>query len=208
MTETITLTAESRVRTGKGGARACRRAGKVPAVIYGGDEEPVLLALSGHDLMMEMKRPGFQSHVYDIALEGRRERVLPREVQRDPLYEHPIHIDFLRVAAGDQLHVDVALAFVNDGAAPGLKKGGVLNIVEHTLEVVCRPDKIPETIAVDLTGLEIGDVIHAQQIALPEGVALASAEAGATIASIAAPTVAPAAADGEGEAAQEPGAIG
>jgi large subunit ribosomal protein L25 len=190
MIDVVVLAAEPRPRSGKGGARACRRAQRIPAVVYGSRKDPELISLSVRDLQKELRRPGFLSHIYEIEFDGRRQQVLPREVQLDPVTDRPIHIDFLRVGAETRVHVDVAVAFVNEAAAPGLKGGGVLNVVAHTVELVCIPSAIPERLEVDLSGLDIGDVIHAGQLTLPAGVELAPAVQDATIASIAPPTVA------------------
>jgi large subunit ribosomal protein L25 len=188
MSEVVTLIGERRTRIGKGGARTCRREDKVPAVVYGAKREPMAIAIVGASLRKELRRPGFLTHVYDIEIDGVRERVLPREVQYDPVSDRPVHLDFLRVAAKTKVHVDVEVAFLNEAAAPGLKKGGVLNVVRHTVEVVCTPEAIPERIEVDLTGLEIGDSVHGDQLVLPAGVALATADREATIATIVPPT--------------------
>ena len=170
MSDVVSLAAEPRGRAGKGGAREHRRAGRIPAVIYGNKQEPVLIALDGTELLKHLRRPGFMAHVFEIAVDGARERVLPREVQHDPVSGKPLHVDFMRFGAETRIHVDVQVKFENEDKAPGLKKGGVLNVVHHTLDLVCSPDAIPESLTVDLTGLELGDVIHADGIKLPEGV--------------------------------------
>lgn len=188
MSELITFHAEERARKGKGGARECRRAGQIPAVIYGSDQPPASVAIGAAELQKELRRPGFLTHVYAIELAGRSERVLAREVQVDPVSDKPIHVDFMRVAATTRVHVDVAIVFVNEAGAPGLRSGGVLNVVQHTVELVCTPDAIPERLEVDLTGLDIGDVVHADQLKLPQGVEFAAGQRVSTIATIAPPT--------------------
>ena len=188
MSELVTFHAEERARKGKGGARECRRAGQIPAVIYGSDQPPAAVAIAATELQKELRRPGFLTHVYAIELSGRSERVLAREVQVDPVSDKPIHVDFMRVAATTRVHVDVAIVFINEAGAPGLRSGGVLNIVQHTVELVCTPDAIPERLEVDLTGLDIGDVVHADQLKLPQGVEFAAGQRLSTIATIAAPT--------------------
>lgn len=204
MSEVTTLTAERRDRAGKGAAREARRQGKVPAVVYGDRREPAIVSLDARELGKQLRRPGFLSHVFELDVDGRRERVLPREVQHDPLSDRPIHVDFMRVSAETQVEVDVELSFVNEAKSPGLKQGGVLNVVRHSVTLLCRPDTIPESLVVDLAGLELGDVVHLQQLALPAGVQFADAEAQSTIASIAAPTseavAAPTAEEGEATA--------
>jgi large subunit ribosomal protein L25 len=188
MPDVVSLAAELRGRAGKGGARESRRAGRVPAVIYGNKQEPVLIALDGAELLKHLRRPGFMAHVFEITVAGARERVLPREVQHDPVSGKPLHVDFMRFSAETRIHVEVRVKFENEDKAPGLKKGGVLNVVHHTLDLVCSPDAIPESVTVDLTGLELGDVIHADAIKLREGVELGEDDPQATIASIAAPS--------------------
>lgn len=188
MPDVVSLAAELRGRAGKGGARENRRAGRIPAVIYGNKQQPVLIAVDGTELLKHLRRPGFMTHVFEIAIDGARERVLPREVQHDPVSGKPLHVDFMRFSAETRIHVEVEVKFENEDKAPGLKKGGVLNIVHHTLDLICSPDAIPESLTVDLTGLELGDVIHADAIKLPEGVELGEDDPQATIASIAAPS--------------------
>lgn len=188
MPDVVSLAAELRGRAGKGGARENRRAGRIPAVIYGNKQEPVLIAIDGTELLKHLRRPGFMAHVFEITVAGARERVLPREVQHDPVSGKPLHVDFMRFGAETRIHVEVQVKFANEDKAPGLKKGGVLNVVHHTLDLVCSPDAIPESVTVDLTGLELGDVVHADAIDLPEGVELGEDDPQATIASIAAPS--------------------
>jgi large subunit ribosomal protein L25 len=188
MPDVVSLAAELRGRAGKGGARENRRAGRIPAVIYGNKQQPVLIAVDGTELLKHLRRPGFMAHVFEITIDGARERVLPREVQHDPVSGKPLHVDFMRFSAETRIHVEVEVKFENEDKAPGLKKGGVLNIVHHALDLICSPDAIPESLTVDLTGLELGDVIHADAIKLPEGVELGEDDPQATIASIAAPS--------------------
>jgi large subunit ribosomal protein L25 len=203
MSDVVSLAAELRRRAGKGGAREYRRAGRIPAVIYGNKQEPVLIALDGVELLKHLRRPGFMAHVFEIIVDGARERVLPREVQHDPVSGKPLHVDFMRFSAETRIHVEVQVKFENEDKAPGLKKGGVLNVVHHTLDLVCSPDAIPESVTVDLTGLELGDVIHADAIKLPEGVELGEDDPQATIASIAAPSTEEVAAPAAGEEGEE-----
>ena len=207
MPDVVSLAAELRGRAGKGGARESWRAGRVPAVIYGNKQEPVLIALDGAELLKHLRRPGFMAHVFEITVAGARERVLPREVQHDPVSGKPLHVDFMRFGAETRIHVEVRVKFENEDKAPGLKKGGVLNVVHHTLDLVCSPDAIPESVTVDLNGLELGDVIHADAIELPAGVELGEDDPQATIASIAAPSTEeiaePAAAEEEAEEAEK-----
>jgi|APTNR8051073442_1049403.scaffolds.fasta_scaffold05938_5 large subunit ribosomal protein L25 len=207
MTDHVALAAEKRSRVGKGGARACRRAGFVPGVIYGDGKDPTAIAVSAADLNRHLKQQSFMNQIVELDLGGAKERVLPRDVQLDALSSAPVHVDFLRVSASSQVSASVTIVFINEDRCPGLKKGGVLNIVEHAIEVVCRPDVLPERLAVDLADLQIGDVIHDKDLPLPDGVRLARVIAGNTIASIASPTkeAAPEAEDaeaGDGETAE------
>jgi large subunit ribosomal protein L25 len=205
MTDVVTFQAEARDRAGKGGARAVRRAGRIPAIIYGEKREPMMVSLDAAEVLRELKRPGFLSHVCEIALDRKTVRALPREVQLDPVTDQVLHLDFLRFGAQSRVHVDVAVQFENEDKSPGLKKG-VLNVVMRSVEVVCSPDAIPQHLSVDLTGLDIGDVIHAGALKLPAGVELADADPDATIASIAAPSTGEtAAAEPAGEAEEAAG---
>jgi large subunit ribosomal protein L25 len=203
MTENTSFAAENRERIGKGGARTLRRAGRVPAVIYGKDQEPLSISIDGKELSRKVKESGFFSHVYEIAVGGKKHRVFARDLQRDPVSDQPIHVDFMSFSAETRVNVDVDVVFENEELAPGLKKGGVLNVVSHSIELICSPDEIPENLKVDLTGLEIGDSIHINSLVVPESAELAVADPDTTIATIAAPTVA--AADEEEEA--EEGAV-
>ncbi len=152
--------AESRSRAGKGVARATRRAGKVPAVIYGAKQQPSLIALDPRVVLRELKRGGWRSRLYEISVDGQRSRALMRDVQFHPVSDAPEHVDFQRLAAGERVRVSVAVVFLNDSTCPGIKRGGVLNVVRHTVEVACDPDNIPERFEADLARLEINDNIR------------------------------------------------
>ena len=183
------LNAEVRERAGKGAARATRRAGRVPAVIYGNKQEPVLISVDPVDLMKELQQPGFFSHVYEIALGGETYKVLARDLQTHPVNDLPTHVDFMRFSKKTRLAVNVYVEFVNEEECPGLKEGGVLNVVRHEVELRCSPDAIPESLAADLSGLGIGDTLHISAVALPEGAELTITDRDFTVATIAAPTV-------------------
>lgn len=170
MAEVVEIPATARPRAGKGAARAVRRQGKIPAVIYGEKQEPETIALDANELWKVVQRGRFLSTVLDINVDGQKRRVLPREVQLDPVKDLPLHVDFQRVGASDYVRVVVPVRFINEGASPGLKRGGVLNVVRHEVEVTCPPDRIPEALIVDLTGLEIGRSIHISAVPLGEGV--------------------------------------
>ena len=190
MSEVVSLSAEARDRAGKGGARATRRDGLVPAVIYGAKQAPVSIAISPRVLWVQMNTPGLRSRLFDISVNGSVERVLCRDIQKHKVSGQPLHVDFLRVSGDAKVHVKVAVHFVNQDKSPGLKKGGVLNIVAHELEIIAPGDSIPSELVVDLSGVEIGTSIHLSTLALPKGVSVVTHEKDATIATIAAPTVA------------------
>jgi large subunit ribosomal protein L25 len=204
MSEAIALVATPRPRLGKGGARAARRAGGLPAVIYGDRQDPIAVTLDPVALEKPLRAPGFFSRVFEIDVGGSKERVLARDVQHDPVTGVPLHIDFMRFSATGTVDVVVDVAFLNEATCPGLKKGGVLNVVLHSIDVTCRPDAIPSRLTVDLAGLDIGDVVHLSAVPLPAGVTLASADAEATVASIAAPAGAEPEGEGEAEETAEP----
>ena len=185
---TYELKAQARAGVGKGAARALRRQGLVPAVIYGGNQSPLTISINYTDALKRIYAGGFLSHIVTLEVDGEKHRVIPRDYQLDPVKDFPIHVDFLRVGAGTRLHVEVHVHFLNEEAAPGLKRGGVLNIVRHTVELSCPPDLIPEEIVVDLTGREIGDSIHISHVSLPEGVTPVVHERDFTIATIVAPS--------------------
>ena len=186
MPEIISLSAEPRERVGKGAARAMRRAGRVPAIVYGDKKDPVLISLEPRELGRALARPGFFAHLIDVKLDGTTHRTLPRDVQYHPVTDAPLHIDFLRVGAGAQVTVAVPVVFINHERAPGLRRGGILNVVRHGIEVVCSVDNIPERIVVNLDGLEIGDSIHIAAVEMPAGARPAIHQRDFTIASIAA----------------------
>jgi large subunit ribosomal protein L25 len=189
MTDVHSLSAELRSRAGKGAARSTRRAGLVPAVIYGNKEAPVLISLEPKSLNREVHASGFYTTLFDIKVDGKAHRVLPRDVQFDPVTDRAIHADFMRVTATTRVRVNVPVHFENQGLSPGIKRGGVLNIVRHEIEVYCLADKIPHAINIDLTGLDIGDSVHISMIKLPEGVTPAITERDFTVATVAPPTV-------------------
>lgn len=170
MAEAIELKAWARARTGKGGAREIRREGRVPGIVYGGKDEPQSIALETKEVSKQMQTGHFQSTIFMLDMDGSKIRVIPRDVQVDPVRDFPIHVDFMRLAKDSQVTVDVPVHFLNDAASPGLKRGGVLNVVRHDIPVRCPADQIPESFEIDLTGLEIGDSIHISAVKLPENV--------------------------------------
>jgi large subunit ribosomal protein L25 len=188
MSDITTLVALPRDRAGKGVARATRREGRVPAVIYGGKEPPVLVALEQKDLARRAHSPTFFTHLIELDVAGKKHRVIPRDVQFHPLKDHPIHVDFLRVATGATIEVAVPVEFINQEASPGLKRGGALNIVRHEVELVCPVEAIPDHITVDMTGFEVGDSVHISHVKLPAGVTPTIHDRDFTIATVTAPS--------------------
>jgi len=186
MSTAYELTASVRNRVGKGAARASRREGKIPAVIYGNKQAPLAIELSHKEIFLKLHAGGFLTTVATIDVGGEKIRVIPRDYSLHPVTDQPIHVDFLRVSAGSTIHVEIPVQFVNEEKSPGLKRGGVLNIVRHEIEVVCPADAIPDHIVVDLTGLEINDSVHISAVSLPEGVK-PTIDRDFTVATIAAP---------------------
>lgn len=164
------IKATARPRAGKGAARQVRREGKVPGVIYGDKQPAVTVALDSNDLSKIIGKGKFLSTLFELDVDGKKTRVIPRDVQLDPVKDFAIHVDFQRVGPGGKIRVSVPCKFVNEGASPGLKRGGVLNIVRHDVEVICSADAIPQAFEFDLTGIEIGRSIHISATKMPEGV--------------------------------------
>jgi large subunit ribosomal protein L25 len=223
MAETSKVVAKKRDRAGKGGARSSRRDGLIPAVIYGDKQPPMMIAVEPKSVEREMHREGFFNHRLEIEVDGQGFDVLPRDVQVDPVTDKPLHLDFLRIGPDSIITVQVPVHFKNEANAPGIKRGGVLNVVMHEITVRTKPATIPEFFEVDLTGLEIGHSVHLSALKVPEGVRVVTRDKNPTVASIAAPTVvreaaaqaaaeaaaaALAPAPAEGTAAAAPGAPG
>jgi large subunit ribosomal protein L25 len=188
MSDQLTLSAEARERAGKGASRALRREGRVPAVIYGNNEEPTTVHVEEKALMKALHTGHFMNSVVMIGVGGKDIRTLPKDVSFHPVTDRPLHVDFLRISEHAKVTVNVPVHFMNELAAPGIKRGGVLNVVRHELELVCDAAEIPDEIAVDLTGYEVGDSIHISQVTLPAGVASAITDRDFTIATIVAPS--------------------
>jgi large subunit ribosomal protein L25 len=203
MAETKVLKAQAREGVGKGAAREVRRQGRVPAVIYGDKKAPVTVSVAYKDALKFIYAGGFKSHILDLDVDGTIHKVIPRDYQLDVVKDQPMHIDFLRIGKGAKINVQVAVHFENEEASPGLKRGGTLNIVHHTLDLTVSADNIPEFVTVDLTGLDIGDTVHISNIKLPKGTADHSHEEDVTIATIVAPSALKSAGDdaAEGEEA-------
>jgi large subunit ribosomal protein L25 len=165
MANVVTIEAEARARAGKGAARATRREGKVPGVIYGGHQPPSLIALDPRAVMRELHRAGWQSRLYEIKTNGDATRALIRDVQFHPVTDAPEHVDFQRLAPGEQIRVSVPVHFENDGLSPGLKRGGVLNVIRHTVEVYTDPEHIPEQFTASLADLDFNDAVRWEDLA-------------------------------------------
>ena len=180
------LTATVRDKVGKGAARAVRRQGMIPAVIYGGKEPPIAISLPFRELNFKVHAGGFMTTVAEITVDGETIRTLPRDFQTDPVADRPLHVDFLRLVAGSTITVEVPVHFANEAGSPGIRRGGVLNVVRHRVELECPADAIPDHIVADLTGLDINDSLHISAISLPEGVK-PTIERNFTVATVAAP---------------------
>lgn len=187
MAETLTLMAEARTKSSKGAVRSLRLAGRVPAVIYGDKKTPELISIDTKIVTALYNKGTFMSHTLDIDIDGKKERVIPRDVQREVVRDFIIHIDFLRLGKNSTIHVDVPVHFINQEASPGLKAGGVLNIVRHEVEIICPADAIPESLEVDLTGVDLGDSVHISVVKFATGVRPAISDRDFTIATIATP---------------------
>jgi large subunit ribosomal protein L25 len=183
-----TIEAEARERAGKGAARASRRAGKVPAVIYGAKEAPTLIDIDPKAVVRELHRGGWRSRLYEVAVGGVTSRALIREIQFHPVSDKPIHVDFQRLAAGQRIRVGVAVHFLNEAISPGLKKGGVLNVVRHTVEVMADPEAVPEFLTADLGALEIAENVRWSDLAGAENLSPIITGRDFVIATIAPPT--------------------
>ena len=188
MSDTLNLPAETRDRAGKGASRALRREGRVPAVVYGGNEEPLAIHVEEKELRRQLGTGHFFNSVVEVEVGGKTVRTLPKDVAFHPVTDRPLHADFLRISKDAKVHVNVPVVFINEEKSPGLKKGGVLNIVHHALDLICEADKIPDEITIDVTGLDVGDSIHIDSIKLPAGTQDGSHERDLTIATIVAPS--------------------
>jgi len=200
MANFVEIAAEVRARAGKGAARATRREGKVPGVIYGAHQAPSLVALEPRAVLRELHRPGWQSRVYDIKADGASTRALIRDVQYHPVTDQPEHVDFQRLAPGERIRVSVPVHFENEGLSSGIKRGGVLNVVRHAVEVLVEPEQIPERFVADLTGLDFNDNVRWHDLKGAEGIRAVIAGRDFVIATVAPPAKA-------AEVVAEPGAV-
>ncbi len=190
MAEMQTITALKREGAGKGPARANRREGRVPGIIYGGPDKPQMISVDYADLTQILKRGGFLSHQFMVDMgDGAPVRVIPRDVQLDPVRDFPLHVDFMRLFKGSTIHVLIPVHFTGEATSPGLKRGGVLNVVRHEIDLLCPVDDIPDHIECDVGALDIGDGVHISAIKLPQGVRPVVSGRDFTVVTIAPPVV-------------------
>lgn len=188
MAQAYVLSAQLRERAGKGAARATRRTGRVPAVIYGDKKDPVMVSVEPVELKKFIKTGGFFSHLVELDTGKEKHRVIARDIQLDPVTDRPLHIDFMRISKGVRIAVSVPIHFINNDISVGVKRGGVLNIVRHEVELNVNPEEIPEFLEVDLAKVDMGDSIHISSVTLPAGVKPTITDRDFTIATIAAPS--------------------
>lgn len=190
MSDDMTVfTCELRQRAGTGGSRAVRRDGWVPAILYGGDQEPANIKLKYNEILKAYNTGKLISVLSKITVDGKEQAVIGRDIQVDPIKDLPMHVDLMRVDEKTRINVDVPIQFTNDEECPGLKAGGVLNIVRHTVELICPATAIPEYLEANLAELEVGDAVHISDIKLPDAITPTITDRDFTIATIAAPTV-------------------
>lgn len=170
MSNKTILAAEARAQAGKGAARAVRRSGKIPAVIYGDNKEPVLISLAEKDLTMALGKKGFLTRLCELTVDGKPMLTVPRDVQLNPVSDRPEHADFLRVTDKTVIRVYVPIRVENEKASPGIAKGGVINLVHHEIEVFCRATDIPSEFVADLTGLDVGQSLPIEKLNMAKGV--------------------------------------
>lgn len=190
MADTQVFYCEVRERTGTGGARESRREGWVPGILYGGDQEPVAIRLRKNELQKAFNTGNLMSQMVKIDVPGQKEQqqVLTRDIQLDPVKDFPVHIDMMRVSAKTRINVEVSVRFLNEEESPGLKKGGVLNVVRHTVEVNAPATSIPEALEFDIGNADIGDALKISDTQLPDGVRPVIADRDFTVATIASPS--------------------
>jgi large subunit ribosomal protein L25 len=179
----------TRSGTGKGAARSVRREGRVPGVIYGGGTKPEPISVDYKDVNKLIYAGHFLTSIFELEVEGRKERVLPRDYQLDVVTDRPVHVDFFRLTPGSRVRIGVPVHVENREASPGLKKGGALNLVLHTVEVMAPSDDIPESLTIDLSGLDFHDSVHVSDLKLPEGCKPVSSKADQTVVTIVPPTI-------------------
>ena len=189
MSDPTIINGNLRNSTGKGSARAARRAGRIPAIIFGDKKETISIDIEEREYKKIMNQSGIFSRLLDLSVDGKSNLVLTRDIQFHPVSENPLHVDFMRIGKGSNINVSVPVSFINEELSPGLKTGGVLNTVRFELELMCPADSIPEKIEINLEGLVVGDSIKISSVNLPDGVSSTITDRDFTIATIAAPTV-------------------
>ena len=188
MAQVQELKAEAREGRGKGPAYQARRKGQIPGVVYGGDAKPETVAVDGRTLERHIEKGSFLTTLLMLDVNGKKTRVIPRQLQLDPVSDRPVHVDFMRLAEGAKVRLEIPVHFKGQGESPGLKKGGVLNIVRHEMELICPADKIPNEVLVDVSKLDINESLHISALTLPEGVKPTIRGRDFTVCSIVAPT--------------------
>lgn len=188
MSDALNLPAVARERAGKGASRALRREGRVPAVIYGGKEEPQMIHVEEKELVRQLMTGHFMNSIVKVEVDGKSVNTLPKDIALHPVTDRPTHVDFYRLSKGSKVDVSVPVVFVDEGDSPGLTKGGVLNVVRHELELVCEADKMPGEIEISVAGKDIGDSLHISEVKLPEGSESAITDRDFTIATLVAPS--------------------
>ncbi|MBL0923960.1 MAG: 50S ribosomal protein L25/general stress protein Ctc [Sphingomonadaceae bacterium] len=188
MSDQLTLSAETRERAGKGASRDLRRQNRIPAVIYGNKQDPELIHVEEKALVKLLMTGHFSNSVVEIDLGGKKQITLPKDVAFHPVTDRPTHVDFLRITKDAKVDVQVPVVFINEEKSPGLKRGGVLNVVRHELELICDADKIPDDIQIDVTGFDVGDSIHISHVTLPKGSESKITDRDFTIATVVAPS--------------------
>jgi len=187
---TVVLEAKQRESIGTGSARADRRAGLVPCVVYGDNQPSENICIAKDLLSRYAYKSNFFSTVFEINGIGKKgQKFVAKQAQIHPVTDQVMHVDFMRVGKGSRVTVRVPVVFTNENASPGLKLGGVLNVLAHEIDVVCDPEKIPEHIEIDLTGFEFHHTVHSNTVKLPEGVSLPVNAKAVTIATVVAPTI-------------------
>lgn len=188
MSEQLTLAAETRGQVGKGASRSLRREGRVPAVIYGNKQDPASIHIEEKALVRALMTGHFMNSVVMIEIDGKAVRTLPKDVAFDVVTDRPVHADFLRISEHATVHVNVPVVFTDEELSKGIKRGGVLNIVRHELELICDAAEIPDEISISLKGTDVGDSIHISNVKLPKGVTSAIDDRDFTIATLVAPS--------------------
>ncbi|QDG76467.1 50S ribosomal protein L25/general stress protein Ctc [Labrenzia sp. PHM005] len=207
MAASYELKASARDRVGKGAARALRREGLLPAVIYGDKKPAMPITIPVKETTLTLHKGGFLTHIGTIDVDGKKHKVIAKDFQLHPVRDDVLHVDFLRVSSDTTLTVDIPVTFINEETCPGLKKGGMLNVVRHTVELIVPADAIPESLVFDLANVEIGDTLHISATTLPEGAQPTITDRDFTVATLAAPgggaqDDAEASEDGEEEASE------